>query len=312
MTSVNKGLLQINICVILLGGTALFAKLISLPADSITFFRSIFGGLSLVAIMIMTHSPFRLQSPKDYWMIIFTALLTAAHWVSYFHAIQISTVAIGILSLYTFPIMTALIEPLFDREMIRLGSIILTIIGFFGILLIIPKFEISNQMTAGVMWGLVSAVLFTARNITVRKTLSHVSSITTMFYQLVIVSVLLLPFVSFQNSLLVDNRLYLLVLLGVLFTATPHVLLVASLRQLKASTASLILCMHPMYSILFAAIIISEIPSTKVLIGGIIIFGISVYESIRVRLENKKVTYHQQSPQNVNIGQNGCSLYRAE
>lgn len=245
-------------------------------------------------------------------MIIFTALLTAAHWVSYFHAIQISTVAIGILSLYTFPIMTAFIEPLFDREMIRLGSIILTIIGFFGILLIIPKFEISNQMTAGVMWGLVSAVLFTARNITVRKTLSHVSSITTMFYQLVIVSVLLLPFVSFQNSLLVDNRLYLLVLLGVLFTATPHVLLVASLRQLKASTASLILCMHPMYSILFAAIIISEIPSTKVLIGGIIIFGISVYESIRVRLENKKVTYHQQSPQNVNIGQNGCSLYRAE
>ncbi len=288
MTLANKGLLQINICVLLFGGTPLFAKLISLPADSITFFRSIVGGLALVSIMIMTHSPFRLQSPKDYWMIIITGLLTAAHWVTYFYAIQISTVAISILSLYTFPIMTAFIEPLFDREMIRFGSIIRTIIGFVGILLVIPEFEISNQMTAGVIWGLVSAVLFTARNITVRKTLSHVSSVTTMCYQLVIVSILLLPFVSFQDNLMVDNRLYLLLLLGVLFTATPHALLVASFRQLKASTASLILCMHPMYSILFAAIIISEIPPPKVLVGGILIFGISIYESIRVRLENNK------------------------
>ncbi len=43
-----------------------------------------------------------------------------------------------------------------------------------------------------------------------------------------------------------------------------------------------------MYSILFAAIIISETPSAKVLVGGFLIFGISVYESIRVRFENKK------------------------
>lgn len=288
MKLVNQGLLQINICVLLLGGTALFAKLISLPADSITFFRSIFGGVALVLIMIMIRSPFRLQSVMDYWMIIFTGLLTATHWVAYFHAIQVSTVAIGILSLYTFPLMTSLIEPLFEREMIRLGSIIRTMIGFVGILMVVPEFEISNQMTTGVIWGLISAVLFTVRNITVRKKLNHISSITTMSYQLIIVSILLLPFVSYQNSLMVDNRLYLLILLGVLFTAIPHALLVASLRRLKASTASLILCMHPMYSILFAAIIIPEIPPKKVLIGGILIFGIALYESIRVRFENNK------------------------
>lgn len=284
----NKSLLQINICVLLLGGTALFPKLISLPADAITFYRSIFGGMALFAILIITRSPFRLQSPRDNWMVIFTGLLTGVHWITYFHAVQISTVAIGILSLYTFPIMTAFIEPLLDREMIRFGSFIRTIIGFVGILMIIPEFEISNRITSGAVWGLVSAALFTARNITVKKTLGHVSSITIMCYQLAIVSLLLLPFVSFQYSLTVDNRLYLLILLGLLFTATPHALLVASLRHLKAATASLILCMHPLYSILFAAIVISEIPSPKVLAGGILIFGVSVYESMRLRLENKK------------------------
>jgi len=72
-------------------------------------------------------------------------------------------------------------------------------------------------------------------------------------------------------------------LLGIVFTDTPHVLLVAGLRHLKATTASLILCLHPMHSIVFAAILISEIPPLKVILGGFIIVGISVYESIRVR-----------------------------
>ncbi len=42
-----------------------------------------------------------------------------------------------------------------------------------------------------------------------------------------------------------------------------------------------------MYSIIFASIVISEIPEVKVILGGLIIVGILVYESIRVRLNNK-------------------------
>ncbi len=288
MTSGNKSIVQINICVLLLGGTALFAKLISLPADVITFFRSIFACLALLSIMIMTKSVFRLQSREDYWLILFTGLLTGGHWVAYFHAIQLSTVAVGIISLYTFPIMTSFLEPLLDHERIRFGNIVRAAIVFIGILLIVPGFELSNQATAGVLWGLASATLFSIRNITVKKKLGHLSSLTTMCYQLFIISIMLLPFVSFQESLMIDNRLWLLALLSVLFTAIPHVLLVASLRCLKAATASLILCLHPLYSILFAGMLISEIPSFKVILGGALIFSISIYESIHVRVANGK------------------------
>ena len=282
ITSVKKSLIQINICVILLGGTALFAKLISLPADTITLFRSIFGCLSLLILILITRS-FKCPSKKDCFLIIFTGLLTGVHWVTFFQAIQISTVAIGVLSLYTFPILTSFLEPIFDREKMKVQNIFLAMVVFMGILLIIPEFEISNQTTAGVILGLTSALLFSIRNIFVRKTLNHINGIPTMCYQLMVISIMFIPFVDFQPSLFVDNRLLLLILLGIVFTATPHVLLVASLRHLKATTASLILCLHPMYSIVFAAILISEIPSLKVILGGFIIVGISVYESIRVR-----------------------------
>jgi drug/metabolite transporter (DMT)-like permease len=291
MTTGNKGVWQINICVLLLGGTALFAKLISLPADAITFFRSIFACLALVSIMIMTRSVFRRPSREDYLPILFTGLLTGGHWVAYFHAIQLSSVAVGIISLYTFPIITSFLEPLLDHERIRFGNIVRAAIVFAGLLLIVPDFELSNQATAGVLWGLASAILFSIRNITVKKKLGHLSSLVTMCYQLFIISIMLLPFVSFQESLMIDNRLALLVVLSVLFTATPHVLLVASLRCLKAATASLILCLHPLYSILFAGMLISEIPSFKVIMGAVLIFSISLYESIHVGVTGGKKKY---------------------
>jgi drug/metabolite transporter (DMT)-like permease len=284
---IRKSLLQINICVLLLGGTSLFAKLISLPADAITLFRSVFGFLALAALILATHNSLRLKSREDYALVVVTGLLTGGHWVTFFHAIQISTVAVGILALYTFPAITSFLEPLIEREKIRADNMILAGVVFFGILLMIPEFELSNRTTAGILWGLASAALFSFRNILVRKKLCHLSSMTTMCYQLVVISAMLLPFVPLKYNLVAEHRLDLLLLLGIVFTAAPHILLVDSLRHLKAATASLILCLHPMYSIVFAAFLISEVPEPKVMAGGLLIIGVSVYESIRARREQR-------------------------
>ena len=286
--SINKSWLQINICVLLLSGTPLFAKLITLSADAITLFRSIFGCLSLVGLIWVTKAPIRLPSCKDYILVILTGLLTGLHWVTFFYAVQISTVAVGILALYTFPIITSFLEPLFDGERMRPGNLVRATIVFAGILLMIPEFELSNRITAGALWGLASATLFSVRNILVQKKLGHLSSTTTMCYQLVVISLMLLPVVPFDESLAVDHRLPLLLLLGIVFTAAPHVLLVASLRHIRATSASLILCLHPMYSIIFAAILISEIPSYRTMLGGLMIICIAVSESIQMRRAGKQ------------------------
>ena len=34
-------------------------------------------------------------------------------WVSYFYAMQVSSVAIGVVALYTYPVITVFLEPLF-------------------------------------------------------------------------------------------------------------------------------------------------------------------------------------------------------
>jgi len=286
MHPVTKSLVQLNTAVLLLGGTTLFAKLISLPAHAITFYRSVAGVLALAVFIKFTKTGFRLSGRSETILMIAAGALLGLHWVALFHAIQISSVAIGILSLYTFPVITAILEPLAEKKRPRTRNLIPALIVFAGIVLITPDIRPSNPIAIGVMWGLISAGLFSVRNILVRKKLSHISGSLAMCYQMLVTCVLLVPLATPAAGLLQDNRLILLVVLGIFFTALPHVLIVASLRNLTATTFSLIACLHPLYSILLAMAVLSEFPSARVLGGGAIIISMAVYESVRVSLKN--------------------------
>ncbi len=294
MIPIAKSLAQLNVAVLLLGGTTLFAKLISLPAQTITLYRALIGFISLALFIKLSKTDFRLKSGNDYFLIGIAGILVGFHWVTFFHSVQISSVAVGILSLYTFPVITTFLEPLIERQPIRMGGIAKALIIFIGILLMIPEFEVSNRITMGVIWGVISASVFSLRNIMVRKKLGHIPGTVTMAYQLFIIFFMLLPFSSFSWNLNVDNRLILLFVLGIIFTAVPHVLMVSSFRNLTISTASLIMCLHPFYSIIFAFILLAELPEIHVVTGGIIVTSVALYEGIRVSLKKKlKRSHHE-------------------
>lgn len=288
MAPITQSLVQINVAVILLGGTTLFAKLISLPPQTITLYRAVIGFVALALFIKLSKTNFRLKNGREYLLVGIAGILVGLHWVTFFHAIQISSVAVGILSLYTFPVITSFIEPLIDKQPIRFASLAKALTIFIGISLMISKFEMSNRITMGVIWGVLSAIVFSLRNILVRKKLAHIPGTVAMAYQLFVMVFMLLPFSSFSWNLNTDNRLILLIVLGILFTAVPHVLMVLSFRNLTVTTASLIMCLHPFYSIVFAMIVLAEFPDTNVVAGGIIVVSVAFYEAARVSLKKSE------------------------
>ena len=98
---------------ILLGATALMSKVIPLSATDITFGRSIIACVVLVLIVKLTGSSLRLNSKKDYFIALALGLLMSAHWVTYFAAMQYSSVSVGMIALFTFPVIAVLLEPFF-------------------------------------------------------------------------------------------------------------------------------------------------------------------------------------------------------
>ncbi len=81
-----------------------------------------------------------------------------------------------------------------------------------------------------------------------------------------------------------NDQWWLLVLLGIVFTAVPHTLFAHGLLHLKAKTASLVACVQVVYATLFAAALLGEWPSVNVLIGGLIVLSAAMYESLPKKL----------------------------
>ena len=69
------------------------------------------------------------------------------------------------------------------------------------------------------------------------------------------------------------NTILLLLILGVICTALPQTLFIKSLTHLKAQFASIVTGLEPVYGILFAAILLNEIPSLQTILGSCLVFG---------------------------------------
>ena len=281
MQDTRKGLTALHLGSLLLGGTALFSKLIETTALEITLWRSFIAAAALLIWLLVRRSQVRLNSVRDYAMVLLLGAILAVHWVTYFHSMQVSTVAIGIIAFFSHPVISVLLEPLLARQKPRLLDLVTALWVLSGIAIMMPELNLASDVTQGVLWGLFSALLFSLRNIFYKRYFAHYGSSLAMMYQCLIVGLLLLPFAGdFIVATTIDNWLLLLVL-GVLFTATPHTLFSFSLKLLPVKTASLIMCLVPLYATLLAALLLGEIPEFNTWIGGAMVLGAAIFESIQ-------------------------------
>ena len=280
MTSHKEGLLSIHASVLILGLTALFSKLIDLTAIEITLVRSIFAVLSIALYIFLLKESLLLKNWKDYLIALLLGLFLGTHWVTFFHSMQVSSVAIGIIALYTYPVITVFLEPVFHGERPHIKDIISAVFVLFGIYLLVPEFIIGNQTAQGVFWGILSALLFAIRNIIHRNYFKTYPARHALLYQTATVVLFLLPFTGGIIPEINSQQWMQLMLLGIFFTALPHILFANSLLHLKAKTVGLIGCMQVFYGTLFAAIFLTELPALTTITGGIIVISADVYETI--------------------------------
>lgn len=274
-----EGLLSVHSAVLLFGVTALFSKWITLSAIDITFLRTLPALAAIVLYMKYYKEPLTLNSLRDYGTATLLGLLLATHWLTYFHSMQVSTVATGVISLYTYPVITVFLEPFFHGEKPQFKDIISAFIVLFGVYLLVPDFSLENSQVKGALWGILSAFLFALRNIIQRRYFSMYAARTTQFYQILMVCCLLLFFSAPTIPHVTKLQWFQIVILGIFFTALPHTLFTHSLRYLKAKTVSLIGCTQVVYATLFAAILLPEIPEWKTILGGVLVISAAVYET---------------------------------
>ena len=281
MGSITKpsGLIELHLAVLMFGGTALFSKLIPLSALDITFWRCIAAALILALLIKFSRKPLSLEHKHDYLIAIALGIIVSLHWVTYFAAMQLSSVAIGMIAFFTYPVMTVIAEPLLTGNKIKLIDMISGILVFIGVILLIPEANFSNDTTLGIAIGILSAMLFTARNLLQKRYFTQYSGPHAMFYQTLVAAVFLMPWHETPLNSITLDVWELIILLGIVFTAAPHALFTSALRQLSAKTVGLVSCLQPFYGAMLALMILGERLNLNTLLGGTIIVATAIFET---------------------------------
>ncbi len=274
-----SGLIELHLAVLLFGGTALFSKLIPLSALDITFLRCIVAATVLGLLVKFSRKRLTLASKQDYLVAIWLGVIVSLHWVTYFAAMQLSSVAIGMIAFFTYPVMTVIAEPLLTGNKIKLHDMLSGVLVLIGVILLIPEANLGNDTTLGIAIGIVSAILFTTRNLLHKRYFSQYSGPHAMFYQTLVAVVFLMPWHQTDLGSISLEVWGLIILLGVVFTAAPHALFTSALRQLSAKTVGLVSCLQPFYGAMLALIILGEELNLNTLIGGTIIVATAIFET---------------------------------
>jgi len=286
---IDKSLWKLHFSVAMFGITGLFAKFVTLSAVMIVFGRCFFAALVLFAALKMLKSDFKFENKKDLFVVIGTGVLIGIAWFCFFQSIKVSTVAVGLLGYTTIAIFTTFLEPIYFKTKIRFLDIILACITFYGITLLVHKTPGAQGNTfLGIFFSLTAAFIGALFIIFSRGLVKKYSSIKVTFYQYSTVTVIGLFFFISEVPKISNYNLLLIIILGVVFTAFANTLFIDCLKKITATKANIILTLEPVYGIILAAILLSETPSKRTIVGGIIIILCAIAATITHKKEPLK------------------------
>jgi drug/metabolite transporter (DMT)-like permease len=208
--------------------------------------------------------------------------LLALHWTAFFQSINVSSVAIGLLSFSSFPLFTAALEPLVLKRRANVLQIVAALFVLPGVVVLTPAFSVANSTTAGVLWGVLAGATFAVLSVTNRWLGQSYPSVVISLYQDGVAALVLLPTLLFVplSGLASPRDLASLFILGVLCTALAHTIFIEGMRGVTAQLASLVAALEPVWGILFAFVLLHEIPTGRTLVGGAIILAATLLPAV--------------------------------
>ena len=255
-------LVALHAAVALFGLAGLFGRMLELSPLVIVLGRTLVAAVALGIAAVMRHERLgRLEVAS-----MLNGAILALHWVTFFLAIQVSSVAIGLLGYAGFPLFTLLIERRGRlRGATRVEWATLLLVGC-GFALLVRHPAWSDDAVQGLALGALSGLTFAWLAVRNRVLLATHGAMGLAFWQNAWAATwLVVATVPIASTLAAPSleEIGALVTLGALCTALAHTLFIASLRRLSAHTASVIAALEPVYGIALAALLLHEMPGAR-------------------------------------------------
>lgn len=277
----RKSVASLHLAVMLFGLSSVLGQFADAPAVIVAGGRVICSAVVLFLLSLATKTPMKLHSRQDVKLAIFSGVILAIHWTTFFQSIQTSSVAIGTITFSTFPLFLTFLEPAIFREPVRGRSVLSALILLLGVAITIPEFSLENQTTIGVLWGMVSSLAYAILSLANRRLSQDYPARTICLYEQGTAAIVLFPAFFLLKVQWTPSTILSIAAIGFICTAFAHSLYVAAQRKVKAQTAGIISGMETVYGILYAMILLGEFPSLREVIGGAIILTVAILSSLK-------------------------------
>lgn len=277
----KKSILHLHIAVMLFGLAGVVGQFVEVPSVMVAMGRVVCSSILLFVIAKVKQDSLKLDSKRDYFGIVATGVVLAIHWTTFFQSIQVSSVAIGTITFSTFPLFLTFLEPIVYREKLRLNSVISAVILLLGVAITIPEFSMENQVTLGVIWGMISSLTYAVITLANRYFSKKYEGRIVSFYEQGSAAIVLLPAIFLVPTVWRTQDIVGVVIVGCVCTAFAYSLYVSAQKKVKAQTAGIISGMETVYGIVYALLFLREIPTGREILGGIVILGVALYTSLQ-------------------------------
>lgn len=251
--------------------------LISIDATALVWYRVLLASLALFIFLKVRSIRFK-ENLSDLLKLFLGGVLVALHWVTFFHAIKISTISTTLITLSSSAFFVVIIKPFFEKKRLEVYELLLAFMAILGFAVI---FYSETLYAKGILIALLSAFLVALFSVYNSKLIKSYRGSKIAFYELFFAGLFLTLVLLVQNEFNLDyfklsssDWIYLLVL-AVVCTAYPFVVATNLLKRMSPFTIVLTNNLEPVYGIMLALIIFGEKEqmSMQFYMGSLIIFG---------------------------------------
>jgi len=263
---ISTRLILIGLCAILtMSAVPVLVK--STDANSVTIglVRLLIAVLAFAPVIAFRRRLLNLEA-RQWRQLLLIGLVFGVHWLTYFFSIKLATAAIAAVTILTYSVQYLILAWLFNGERVSAVEWLAIVVCFAGCLAVAPEWSMGNDVTLGILIGLLSALLYAALPL-LHQRASTIDTTERAFGQFLFALPVFLPLIGFANWDLDRTDAYQLLVLGLLCTVVSHTLWVKATTELPAIWSSMIYFLYLPGAFTGAVVFLDE-PVTAAKLAG--------------------------------------------
>jgi drug/metabolite transporter (DMT)-like permease len=272
-----RGYAEIFGASLILGSAPALLQASTMPASLLLVLRMGLAGIVLGVVFFLTGGIEEVRRSGRFWRLVLIGVVVAGELMTYFAAVRLANVTIGIALEYMAPVYVAFFAPwVFHnrRDRIDMYAVIIAVGGLA--LILAPSLTLAGKnLLPGIISGILAGGLYAAALMLMKGVGRTVRGSTITLFHCICTVILITPLAVWQTSgsgyRLTWTDAGIVLIMGLVYTALCFTLFIDGMRYVRVEHAGILGYIEPVTAPLWAFLLVGETPALTSLAGGVLI-----------------------------------------